>query len=98
MGIKTLVEKAEIAVVAMLATVQTAMAEAKPVSIEGNAWVAVLLIVGFVAVIYFVIIGSLGVERRDARLGRRDDHEHGWFGFSERPRSDRDDNSGGSDD
>lgn len=97
MGIRTIVEKVEIAAVAMLATVETAMAEAKPVSIEGNAWVAVLLIVGFVAVIYFVIIGSLGVEKRDARLGRRDDHEHGWFGFSEKPRNDRDDSSGSSD-
>ena len=90
MGTMTIVEKIEVAAIAMLATAQTALAEAKPVSIEGNAWVAVLLILGFVAVIYFVIIGSLGVERRDARLGRRDDREHGWFGYSGKTRDDRD--------
>ena len=98
MGTMTIVEKVEVAAIAMLATAQTALAEAKPGSIEGNAWVAVLLILGFVAVIYFVIIGSLGVERRDARLGRRDDREHGWFGHSGKTRDDRDGSADGLDD
>lgn len=68
---------------AWLALVEPAAAKAKPVSIEGNGWVALLVILFFVAVIYFLVIGPLKIEERDARLRRSGDGgEHGWFGTS----------------
>ena len=60
-----------------------------PLSISGNGWVVLLIIFGFVAVIYMLIIGSLKVEERDARLGRRDEGTKGWI--SARRDSDDDD-------
>ncbi len=93
MAHRTSFGKPGIAALAFLATVEPAWAEAKPVSIEGNAWVAVLLVLGFIFVVYLVIVGSLGVERRDAQLGRREDHEHGWFGHPGKPRDDDDNGS-----
>ena len=51
-------------------------------SVTGHREVAVMLLLGFVAIIYFVIMGALSLDRRDARAGRgnsrRDD---GWFGI-----------------
>jgi hypothetical protein len=66
---------------AYFASAGIADANAHPLSITGNGWVAILILLGFVAVIYFVIIGSLKVEERDARLGRKDDTTKGWFGM-----------------
>ena len=65
---------------AFLAAVEPADAHAHPLSIDGNGWVVLLIIFGFVAVIYMLIIGSLKVEERDARLGRREDGSKGWIG------------------
>lgn len=42
-------------------------------SISGNAWVAMALIIGFIGLIILVVFGALHLERRDARLGRRND-------------------------
>ena len=78
---RSILEKFEIAAAAFLVAVQPASAEAKPVSIEGNAWVAILILLVLVAVIYFLVIGPLKIEERDARLRRNDGGaEHGWFG------------------
>lgn len=66
---------------AFLAAVEPADANAHPLSISGNGWVALLVIFVFVAVIFFLIIGSLKVEERDARLGRRDNGTKGWIGM-----------------
>lgn len=66
--------------VAFLASAGTADANVHPLSITGNGWIAILLLLGFVAVIYGVIIGALKAEERDARLGRRDETNKGWFG------------------
>jgi hypothetical protein len=80
---RSTLEKLELAAVALIAMVEPAAAEAKPVSIHGNGWVAVMILLVFVAVIYFLVIGPLKIEERDARLRRRaDDGEHGWFGTS----------------
>ena len=40
-------------------------------SISGNAWVAMALLIGFIGLIVLVVYGSLHLEKRDARLGRR---------------------------
>jgi hypothetical protein len=90
---KAIIGRPSLAALTLMATVEPAWAEAKPVSIEGNAWVAILLALVFIFVVYLVIIGSLGVERRDAQLGRREDHEHGWFGHPGKPRDDDDNGS-----
>ena len=95
MAFRNIVEKLELAGVALFATVETAAAKAKPVSIEGNGWVAVLIIVCFVAVIYLLVIGPLKIEERDARLRRSGDGgEHGWFGTSGHHHKDDDDDGG----
>jgi hypothetical protein len=67
--------------IAFLASAGTADAHVHPLSISGNGWVAILILLGFVAVIYFLIIGTLKVEERDARLGRKDETTKGWFGM-----------------
>jgi hypothetical protein len=67
--------------IAFLASAGTADANVHPLSISGNGWIAVLLLLGFVAVIYLVIIGALKAEERDARLGRKDETTKGWFGM-----------------
>jgi hypothetical protein len=40
-------------------------------TISGNAWVAMALLIGFIGLIVLVVYGSLNLEKRDARLGRR---------------------------
>ena len=40
-------------------------------SISGNAWVAMALLIGFIGLIILVVYGSLHLEKRDARMGRR---------------------------
>jgi|GEM_PF-3646390 len=97
MAFRNIIEKLELAAVALFAMVEPAAAEAKPVSIEGNGWVAVLIILFFVAVIYLLVIGPLKIEERDARLRRSGDGgEHGWFGTSGHHHKDDDDDGGNS--
>jgi hypothetical protein len=81
MLIRNIIEKAEIAAGALLAMTEPAWAvDAHPVTIEGNGWVAILIILFFVAVIYLLIIGSMQAEERDGRLGRYGgSNDHGWF-------------------
>jgi hypothetical protein len=81
MLIRNIIEKAELAAAALLGTTSTAWAiDAQPVSIDGNAWVAIFIILFFVAVIYLLIIGSMQAEERDGRLGRYGgSSERGWF-------------------
>jgi len=82
MLIRNIIEKAEFAAAAVVGTTGPAWAiDAQPVTIEGNAWVAIFIILFFVAVIYFLIIGSMQAEERDGRLRRYGGSgEHGWFG------------------
>lgn len=87
-------QKAIPSLVASIMTALSAHAESHAVTIEGNGWVAIFVILFFVAVIYFIIIGSLQTEERDGRLGRYNGgHDHGWFGMSGR----RGDDDGGND-
>ena len=81
MLIRNIIEKAEIAAGAFVAFTEPAWAmDAHPVTIEGNAWVAIFVILFFVAVIYLLIIGSMQAEERDGRLGRYGgSNDHGWF-------------------
>lgn len=68
-----------------LSSATTARATAHALTISGNAWVGIMIIIGFVAIIYFVIMGALQTEERDARLRRGGGGgEAGWFGFSYR--------------
>ena len=67
--------------IAFVASAGTADANVHPLSISGNGWIAVLLLLGFVVVIYGVIMGALNAEERDARLGRKDETTKGWFGM-----------------
>lgn len=74
-----------LALASSLSVANAAVAVAKTPSISGNGWVALAIIAFLIAVIWFVIMGALHVERRDATLGR-DGHDrggdrHGWFGF-----------------
>lgn len=82
MLIRNIIEKAEISAAALMAMTGPAWAvDAQPVTIEGNGWVAIFIILFFVAVIYFLIIGSMQAEERDGRLGRYGGSgDHGWFG------------------
>ena len=50
-------------------------------SITGHAWIAMVLLVGFIAMIVMVVFGSLHMEKRDARLGRRGDGGGFMFPF-----------------
>lgn len=64
-----------------LATTSVAAADAHTPTISGNAWVAIAIIIGFVAIIYFVIMGALHIESRDARLGKDRSGGHDrWYG------------------
>jgi hypothetical protein len=57
-------------------------AVAKTPSISGNGWVALGIIAFLIGVIWFLIMGALHVERRDASLGRgRRRTDDGWFGI-----------------
>jgi len=67
--------------IAFMASAGTADAHVHPLSISGNGWIAILILFGFVAVIYGVIIGALQAEERDARLGRKEEATKGWFGM-----------------
>ncbi len=65
-----------------LLTVSPASAAAKTPTISGNGWVAIFMLIGFVAIIYFVIMGALSIESRDASMGRaRPKRDDGWFGI-----------------
>ena len=55
-----------------------AVTAARTPIVTGNGWLALGIIGVLVAVIYFLIRGSLHIEERDARRGSRDD---GWYGF-----------------
>jgi hypothetical protein len=61
-------------------TSTAALAEARTPTISGNGWVALMIIIGAIAIIYFFIMGALGLESRDARMGRRK-QDDGWFGI-----------------
>lgn len=57
-------------------------AVAKTPSISGNGWVALGIIALLIGVVWFLIMGALHVERRDASLGRgRRRTDDGWFGI-----------------
>lgn len=62
-------------------TAKAGLIVAQTPTISGNGWVALGIIGGFAAVVYFLIMGALHVERRDARLGRHPDGGHGWFAW-----------------
>ncbi len=64
----------------LISVPSAAQAVARTPTISGNVWVAYAIIAVLIATIYLLIMGTLHVERRDARLGRsrRDD---GWFGI-----------------
>lgn len=66
----------------LLLTATTASAAARTPTISGNGWVAIFILIGLVAIIYFVIMGALSIEARDARKGRsRSKRDDGWFGI-----------------
>jgi hypothetical protein len=66
------------AVMSAVPTAANAATRAAPPIITGNGWLALGIIGVLVAVIYFVIRGTLHIEDRDFRRGPRDD---GWWGF-----------------
>jgi hypothetical protein len=74
------IHRISVAVAAMALSAFPSAADAQTPTISGNGWVALAIIGGFVAIIYFTVMGALHVERRDATLGRRGGHDHGWFG------------------
>jgi hypothetical protein len=93
---RNIIEKAELAAAAFVGMTSPAWAiDAQPVSIDGNAWVAIFIILFFVAVIYLLIIGSMQAEERDGRLGRYGgSNDNGWF--APPGRKDDDDGAGNS--
>jgi len=62
-------------VAGMVALLEPAVAAATShtPSISGNGWVAMALLIGFIGLIVLVVYGTLHLEKRDARLGRRRD-------------------------
>ena len=71
-----------LALASSLSVAKAAAVIAKTPSISGNGWVALGIIAFLIAVIWFVIMGALHVERRDATLGRsRRKGDDGWFGI-----------------
>ena len=56
----------------------------------GNGWLALGLVVLFVVVVYMLIRGTMHVEERDARLGRRRSDDGGWIGYFNAPDDDDD--------
>jgi hypothetical protein len=72
---------------AFLGSSGIAQATARTPHISGNGWVALGIIAFLVGAIWLMISGALHLERRDARLGRRDNRDGGgWFGiFPARP-------------
>jgi hypothetical protein len=81
------------ALAALVSSLQIANAAvAKTPSISGNGWVALGIIAVLIAGIWFLIMGALHVERRDATLGRsRRKGEDGWFGIFPAGRDDEED-------
>lgn len=69
------------ATLVLVAAPSVAGAIAQTPTISGNVWVAYAIIAVLVVTIYLVIMGALGVERRDARLGRASRRDDGWFGI-----------------
>ena len=57
-----------------------ALAVAQTPSISGNAWVALALLAALIAMIVLTVVVSIGLQRRDARLGRGDDSGFSLFG------------------
>lgn len=55
-------------------------ADAQTPTISGNGWVALAIIIGVVAIIYFVILGALNIEDRDARQGKNRNGHDRWYG------------------
>jgi hypothetical protein len=96
MLVRNIIEKAEIAAGVLVAMTEPAWAvDAHPVTIEGNGWVVIFIILFFVAVIYLLIIGSMQAEERDGRLRRYGGSgEHGWFGAPGHSDDDDDDDGG----
>ena len=57
-----------------------AFAVAQTPSISGNAWAAIGILVGLIALIFLTVVVALGLFRRDAKRGVRDDTGGGWWG------------------
>ena len=57
-----------------------AFAVAQTPSISGNAWIALALLAALIAMIVLTVVVSIGLQRRDARLGRGDDSGFSLFG------------------
>lgn len=70
-----LTQVGRIALLAWISAVTPALAQdtAQDPSISGNVWVAFAIIGVLVAVIALLVVGSFGLEKRDAKMGRRDD-------------------------
>ena len=69
------------AMIVLIFAEDAANAVARTPTITGNAWVALLIIAVLVVTIYMLIMGTLHVEKRDARLGGRRRTDDGWFGI-----------------
>ena len=66
----------------ILAAPASAYASYHTPSVTGHRAVAVMLLLGFVAISYFVIRGAMSLDRRDAGRGRRSSRkDDGWFGI-----------------
>ena len=57
-----------------------AFAVAQTPSISGNAWAAIGILVGLIALIFLTVVVALGLFRRDGQRGVRDDTSGGWWG------------------
>jgi hypothetical protein len=57
-----------------------ALAAAQTPSITGNAWIAIALLLGLIALIVLTVVVSVGLQRRDRARGVRDDSGFGLFG------------------
>ncbi len=57
-----------------------ALAVAHAPSITGNAWVAIGLLLGLIALVVLTVVVSVGLQRRDRARGTRDDPGFGLFG------------------
>jgi hypothetical protein len=79
------------AATAWLMAPSSAQAIARTPTISGNVWVAYAIIAVLVITIYLLIMGALGVERRDARLGRPSRRDDGWFGVFPASKPDEED-------
>ncbi len=57
-----------------------AFAVAQTPSVSGNAWAAIAILVGLIALIFLSVVVALGLFRRDTERGVRDDTGGGWWG------------------